>query len=251
MTTKVSQTELRSYPAEVRAHSHAFHQIVLPLRGALELETGGRGGFVDRYGGALIRSGDVHAFQGHREGHRDAKCLVMDLPEGSVWDSRFDGKTFPFFPMDPAMHHLLRFIDLRGGLDPHTEALLASSTFQMLGEPDQNALPTALRQALRFLESSLRHPITVGQIAAECGVSESVLYALFRDWIGAGPMAHMTDLRMRHAKAALRSGDQPIARIAQECGYADQTAFTRVFRRKTGKTPAAFRRAGPVSQVSE
>jgi hypothetical protein len=37
---------LRSYAAQPICHSHPFHQIVLPVQGTLELEVGGKSGWV-------------------------------------------------------------------------------------------------------------------------------------------------------------------------------------------------------------
>jgi AraC family transcriptional regulator len=48
---------------------------------------------------------------------------------------------------------------------------------------------------------------------------------------------------VRAACELLRTAEWPLAVIAAECGFADQSHFTRIFRRMTGTTPARFRRA--------
>ncbi|MGB5630828.1 MAG: helix-turn-helix transcriptional regulator, partial [Woeseiaceae bacterium] len=48
--------------------------------------------------------------------------------------------------------------------------------------------------------------------------------------------------RISHASRVLVETDLPIADIALEAGYADQSAFTRQFRRSTGLSPSAYRR---------
>uniref|UniRef100_UPI000584FEE4 helix-turn-helix domain-containing protein n=1 Tax=Xanthomonas sp. SHU 199 TaxID=1591174 RepID=UPI000584FEE4 len=40
----------------------------------------------------------------------------------------------------------------------------------------------------------------------------------------------------------LTHGTRPIADLAQDSGYADQSALTRALKRSTGQTPAAYRR---------
>jgi len=47
---------------------------------------------------------------------------------------------------------------------------------------------------------------------------------------------------MDAAVRRLREGDDAIARIALDCGYSDQSAFTRQFRQTVGLSPAQFRR---------
>jgi AraC-like DNA-binding protein len=49
--------------------------------------------------------------------------------------------------------------------------------------------------------------------------------------------------RLRLAKEWLAESDRPIAEIACELGYIEPSNFTRAFRRETGVTPAAYRRA--------
>lgn len=50
-------------------------------------------------------------------------------------------------------------------------------------------------------------------------------------------------LRIDAARRQLEATDQPIAAIALNVGYADQSAFTRQFRRATGLTPRDYRSA--------
>jgi transcriptional regulator GlxA family with amidase domain len=47
--------------------------------------------------------------------------------------------------------------------------------------------------------------------------------------------------RIEHAAQLLTTTRRPVAEIALECGYGDQTAFTRQFRATVGLPPAAYR----------
>jgi AraC family transcriptional regulator len=47
--------------------------------------------------------------------------------------------------------------------------------------------------------------------------------------------------RIERAASLLRFSDTPIAAIAIECGFADQSHLTTAFRRRTGVTPAVYR----------
>lgn len=235
-----SRLSLRDYRGEVRAHSHGHHQFVLPLRGALELEAQGRGGFVDDIRGALVPSGDLHAFIGHRA----ARCAILDVPEASsdVLNAAAEDRRDPFFALDPALFHLLRFVEARGLSDGGIEGLLLATALESIAAGQGKTEPRQLRRAITFMEAQSHKPLTVADIAQTAALSESRLYDLFRTWIGSGPQAHLTAIRIRRARAALSGTDLPIARIAQECGFSDQTAFTRAFRRLTGTTPAAYRK---------
>ena len=51
----------------------------------------------------------------------------------------------------------------------------------------------------------------------------------------------VTRLRIDHARDRLRHSAVPISEIAIECGYADQTAFSRQFRKTVHLSPLKYR----------
>jgi AraC-like DNA-binding protein len=57
------------------------------------------------------------------------------------------------------------------------------------------------------------------------------------------PRAWLTSVRLDAAMRALEGSSAPVAEIAQACGFGDQSAFTRRFRRHVGLTPTAYRAA--------
>ncbi len=59
---------------------------------------------------------------------------------------------------------------------------------------------------------------------------------------GYQPMDYVQGLRVEEAKQLLETGDEGIDAIAAEVGYDDTASFRRVFKRKTGLTPMAYRR---------
>jgi len=94
---------------------------------------------------------------------------------------------------------------------------------------------------VRLIESCAAAPLSVADLARAAGASPSRLHAMFRAATGLSPMRYLAAERVRRATFLLETGDAPVARIAQEVGYADQSAFTRAFRRETGRTPQEHR----------
>ena len=99
---------------------------------------------------------------------------------------------------------------------------------------------------------NLRHTVlsdpekhwTVPQMALLASVSASHLHALYRAVFGTSPMRDLIEARIRYAQSLLLSGsDLPITEVAERSGYADPYHFIRQFKRITGETPAAYRRA--------
>ncbi|MEP1198668.1 helix-turn-helix domain-containing protein [Tateyamaria sp.] len=82
--------------------------------------------------------------------------------------------------------------------------------------------------------------MSVEKAAEACGFTVSALNRRLskHDTTISGVIA---DIRFEIAGRALMSTDRPIGDIASDLGYSDATAFTRAFRKWTGKSPTAFR----------
>ena len=71
----------------------------------------------------------------------------------------------------------------------------------------------------------------------------SLMANAFKGTAGIGPQRYITQRRLERAKALMRRTHQPLALIAQEAGFADQSHLTSIFRREMGVTPGRFRAA--------
>jgi AraC family transcriptional regulator len=65
----------------------------------------------------------------------------------------------------------------------------------------------------------------------------------FKQAIGVGPQRYVVQRRLERAKTLMRRTNQPLAEIAQQVGFADQSHLTSIFRRETGLTPGRYRAA--------
>lgn len=83
---------------------------------------------------------------------------------------------------------------------------------------------------------------TVAQLAEHCNTSRSVFAERFQVTIGMTPLRYVTELRMRLASQWLTLERLPIEEVAQRLGYTSQAAFSRAFKRITGKTPGLSRK---------
>jgi AraC family transcriptional regulator len=84
---------------------------------------------------------------------------------------------------------------------------------------------------------------SLGELAAAVGVHPATLARGFRTVYGCSVGAYLRRLRVAQAARELADGDAPLAEIALAAGFADQSHFSNVFRRVTGHSPSAFRRA--------
>jgi AraC-like DNA-binding protein/mannose-6-phosphate isomerase-like protein (cupin superfamily) len=89
-----------------------------------------------------------------------------------------------------------------------------------------------------------RHPErswTVGEIAAQVGLSRSAFAARFRRVVGEPPKRYVTRTRLAHGAALLHQTDASLAEIAARAGYATEFSFSKAFKRTFGIAPGAYR----------
>jgi AraC-like DNA-binding protein len=98
-----------------------------------------------------------------------------------------------------------------------------------------------LARALEYMEDHLANELGRAEVARAAGLSPSHFSHLMRAKTGWSFTELLTRLRIDRACHLLTHTGEPLARIAQDCGFSDQSYFTRVFRRRTGQTPGDFR----------
>jgi AraC-like DNA-binding protein len=111
-----------------------------------------------------------------------------------------------------------------------------------------------LATALKWAQEHLDRPLRVGDLADRAGLSDFQFDQRLRAMFGHSAGQYLTRLRMDRAREKLRRSPASISEVALDCGYADQTAFTRQFRKLVGLTPHQYRRLdgndrGPASHV--
>ena len=99
-----------------------------------------------------------------------------------------------------------------------------------------------LEPALRHLHTLFREPIETKQLAALTHLSERQFTRLFHKLLGEPPMRYLIRQRIRAACQDLIVTCRTAGAIALDCGFYDQSAFTRAFRHQTGLAPAAYRK---------
>jgi len=99
-----------------------------------------------------------------------------------------------------------------------------------------------VRRVLRFIEEHMDEPIRVATLSELAGLSGTYFSCSFKRTFGEPPHAYLTRLRVKHACSLMLFGELTLSEVAQACGFADQAHFSRRFRERTGRSPAAWRR---------
>jgi transcriptional regulator GlxA family with amidase domain len=94
---------------------------------------------------------------------------------------------------------------------------------------------------LERVQSGYSERLTVDELAELAGVSVSTLERTFRKLFSVSPTGYLTRVRLHAAKRALLETDESINSIALDCGFYDQSHFTKKFRAAFGQTPSKYR----------
>ena len=110
--------------------------------------------------------------------------------------------------------------------------------------------PWQLRRAQEMMRSHLAEAVPLAELARACKLSPGHFARAFRQTTGRPPHRWLIEQRIERAKQLLVDTPLSLAQIAQTCGFADQSHFTRVFAQLVQSSPGQWRRhwrRGPVA----
>lgn len=225
---RAAEAEFAFWPGgmapDLKPHFHDETQLTLVLAGERRF-TLGRTDFAVRAGECIV----IPAGMPHRSLPADlsaARCLNVYAP---------------FLADEPAV-----FV-VPEALDAASEAGMALLGGIVAGRARPRRLDVG-EPAWAGGAGLLSRPMTIGRIAAARGISREEFSRRFARKAGLPPHAYRIVLRLNEARRRLREA-APIAGLAADLGFADQSHFGRQFRRVFGVTPAAYRAGLPPSQM--
>ena len=113
-----------------------------------------------------------------------------------------------------------------------------------LRTPVDAAAPHArLAAAVDVARRRFAEPIEVADLAAAAEMSVAQLERTARRVLGLSPKQLVMRFRLEEGLRLLTTTELPMAEVAHRCGYYDQSAFSRHFRKVVGSPPAAYRAA--------
>jgi len=113
---------------------------------------------------------------------------------------------------------------------------------QRLNTPTQEMNPASeFGCLLVYLRDHYHEPIANQQLARLAHMSVRAFERKFRAGFHVTPQKYLRKLRLFMASRALVYTNQPLANVAVQCGFIDQSHFAREFRRHFGRTPRDYR----------
>lgn len=123
------------------------------------------------------------------------------------------------------------------------ESVIAALVAHVAGAPPPAPGTLGARaraRTLELIEARYAERLSLEALAQAAGLSVRQFTRAFRAELGCSPHQYILRRRIEQARRLIVQG-MPLAEVAQHCGFADQSQFTRVFQRCTGSTPGRFR----------
>jgi AraC family transcriptional regulator len=99
-----------------------------------------------------------------------------------------------------------------------------------------------LERVIDYMKANLTEDISILDLAKLVSMSESHFSRSFKQSVGIAPYQYLMQQRVERAKQLLKQRSIVISTIALDCGFANQTHLTKVFRQMIGMTPKAYQK---------
>lgn len=232
----LNHLSIRAYSRDRRGHAHDYHQLVLPLRGVINLELSGFSGKVLPGECVVIRSGEMHHFTANEE----ARFVVADMSE--LPDTLMQSNGILFSITTPLMSYL-SFIEkqLEHQLNQELEHIMFSTFVLLLEQQSQlRKVDQRIRSVLEFIAEHYASRLSIDTLANVACLSPTQFKKLFKQQMGLTALQYLTRERMEKAQALLLHTDYPIQIVAERVGYSDAASFSRRFSEYFGLSPREF-----------
>lgn len=108
--------------------------------------------------------------------------------------------------------------------------------------PTGGLAPGAMRRVRQHIEGCFAQKVDLSHLAGIAGLSTSYFSRAFKQSFGMPPHRYVMTRRLAAAAELIRKTSKPLAEVAIDVGFSDQSHFTRIFTQMTGETPGALRR---------
>ncbi len=125
---------------------------------------------------------------------------------------------------------------------PEALQRLVSAAVARLKEAQGGRAFKLVEQAKAWLEANYGRRLKLSDVAQALYVSPSHLSHVFKEETGQTVLQYLTDLRIREARALLRTTDLSVGEVAQRVGFDNPSYFSRWFRRHAGTSPSDYRK---------
>lgn len=230
--------------SEIAKHAHADAYICVVVEGGFETSAERR---IECAAGTVLAHPRGHA-HGNRFGTGASRCVNIHF--GASWlDDRALREWLAGFRQAvlgaraPTLRRLAREMTARDAAAPLAIVSVAAELVaEAMRAGAASEAPRWLDRIVDMIESDLVHPPSLAALAAAAGAHPSHVCRVFRARRGETLGEYVRRRRVEASLALLARQDVSIAEVALASGFADQSHFARLFKRRFGLTPGERRR---------
>lgn len=100
---------------------------------------------------------------------------------------------------------------------------------------------TYVKYAMDYIYENIDKRLRITELANEIGVNRSYLTNMFKSVTGYSPKQLITNLRMEKAQDLLFNSDLSVSSVAEQVGYPDVLAFSKIFKQHFKVSPTKYR----------
>lgn len=143
-------------------------------------------------------------------------------------------------PLIPCLKEIIRELRTHSiGFEVRCAGLLLC-LFSEIARRVRQADPS-MAELTDWLNRHYAEPLTDARLDAVCGGHARSRIRQFQQYTGQTPAQYQQQLRLTEGARLLSDTDWSVRRIAEQVGYTDPLYFSRLFRRKYGKSPVHYR----------
>jgi len=233
-----NKLSIRSYSSRPVSHSHEFNQLVLPLRGVINITVENFNGKVAPGECVVVKAHQQHLFTANSE----ARFVVADMQQLPV--NLVSSNTL-VFAINRSLLHYLSVIEsqLENKINQQLEKIMFDMFYLLLSE--LTLLPKVdkrIAAVISFIEKNIEQSLQLKQLAAIACLSETQFKKNFKQQTNSTVMAYVSRIRMEKAQALLIHTDYPLQIIAEKVGYHELSTFSRKFSQYFSLPPTKFRK---------
>ena len=243
-------------------HWHSECELMVVRSGSFELNIDGQDHTLYEGDCSLIMGGSLH-------GGMPLKCVYDCL----VFDMAALIKGCPecSLMLQPVMNHEKKFsavlhsgtaaakyaaeaVDIMLKKEPGYEFFVPGSLLSMLGsimstdemQPQTEAVQGDMKRVrkfkkvLSFIETHYKEPITLADMAKQCGMNRNYFCRAFKEYTSKTPVEYLNYYRIESACEQIVGTEDKLIDIAMNCGFNDYSYFIKVFKSHKGVTPRDF-----------
>ena len=108
--------------------------------------------------------------------------------------------------------------------------------------PLSGSIKNAMRELRSQVYASVEEQYTIESLSARVGLSPSYFQSVYKKMFGRACIDDIIHARVEKARTLLMTTDLSVSTVARECGYENESHFSRQFKRFTGMTPSGCRK---------